>query len=130
MQPVFSDPNGVALAGVVYAPALKRFLFTSFHTGPGQLGVFDAPEPWGPWTTVSYSKDWGKMGVTGEGLTCEFPQKWMSPDGLTLWSIFSVYGPGAKTGIQAHDRFNLVKATLTLMNTNRPAAALPGAAPR
>src|ERR1039458_6212458 len=112
MRPVFSDSNGVALAGVLYLPALKRFMLTSFHTGPGQLGVFDAPTPWGPWTTVSYSEHWGQMGATGEGLTCDFPQKWMSPDGLTLWSIFSVYGPGAKLGIKAHDRFNLVKATL------------------
>ena len=44
--------------------------------------------------------------------TCGFPQKWMSADGLTLWSIFSVYGAGAKLGINAHDKFNLVKATL------------------
>jgi hypothetical protein len=114
MRPVFSDSNGVALAGVLYLPALKRFLLTSFHTGPGQLGVFDAPTPWGPWTTVSYSEHWGQMGAAGEGLTCDFPQKWMSPDGLTLWSIFSVYGPSAKLGIKAHDRFNLVKATLEL----------------
>ena len=62
------------------------------------------------------------MGAAGEGLSCDFPQKWMSPDGLTLWSIFSVYGPGAKLGINAHDRFNLVKATLKLVKPNRPAA--------
>jgi hypothetical protein len=121
MRPVFRDANGVALAGVLYLPTLKRYLLTSFHTGPGQLGVFDAPEPWGPWTTVSYCEHWGSMGAAGEGLTCDFPQKWMSPDGLTLWSIFSVYGPGAKTGIKAHDRFNLVKATLKLVKTNSPA---------
>jgi len=35
----------------------------------------------------------------------------MSADGLTVWAIFSVYGEGAKRGINAHDRFNLVKAT-------------------
>ena len=52
------------------------------------------------------------MAADGEGLTCGFPQKWMSPDGLTLWSIFSVYGEGAKQGINAHDKFNLVKVIL------------------
>jgi CubicO group peptidase (beta-lactamase class C family) len=36
----------------------------------------------------------------------------MSDDGLTIWSIFSVYGDGAKKGINAHDKFNLVKASL------------------
>jgi hypothetical protein len=38
----------------------------------------------------------------------------MSPDGLTLWTVFSVYGDGARQGIGAHDQFNLVKATLVL----------------
>lgn len=114
MRPVFTDPNGVTPGTVVYDPGIRRFLLTTFHTGPGRLGVFEAPKPWGPWRTVAYSKDWGGMGAAGEGLTCEFPQKWMSADGLTLWSVFSVYGEGAKQGIQAHDRFNLVKATLKL----------------
>jgi len=114
-QPVFADPNGVTPGSVVYHPGLKRFLLTCFHVGPGQLGVFDAPNPWGPWTTVAYYEDWGQMGAAGEGLTCGFPQKWMSADGLTLWSIFSVYGDGAKQGINAHDRFNLVKASLRLL---------------
>jgi len=111
-QPVFIDPNGVTPGSVVYDPGLKRFLLTCFHVGPGQLGVFDAPNPWGPWTTIAYYEDWGQMAAEGEGLTCGFPQKWMSPDGLTLWSVFSVYGEGAKRGINAHDKFNLVKATL------------------
>ena len=38
----------------------------------------------------------------------------MSADGRTMWRIFSVYGDGAKQGVDAHDKFNLVKATLTL----------------
>jgi len=110
--PVFTDPNGVAPGSLVYVPGLNRFLLTCFHVGPGQLGVFDAPNPWGPWTTIAYYEDWGGMGAEGEGLTCGFPQKWMSADGLTLWSIFSAYGDGAKKGINAHDRFNLVRAAL------------------
>ena len=125
MQPVFIDTNGVTTSGVAYIPALKRFLLTSFHMGPGQLGVFDAPQPWGPWTTVAYLQNWGGMGSDGEGLTCDFPQKWMSADGLTLWNVFSVYGAGAKQGIKAHDRFNLVKVTLELARTNRAAAPRP-----
>jgi hypothetical protein len=112
-SPIFIDANGVALGGMVYDPGLRCFLLTSFHTGPGQLGIFEAPQPWGPWSTVAYYAQWGGMGTAGEGLTCEFPQKWMSADGLTLWGIFSVYGDGAKQGIKAHDRFNLIKITLS-----------------
>ena len=111
-QPVFVDPHGVTPGSVIYDAGLKRFLLTCFHVGPGQLGVFDAPNPWGPWTTIGYYEDWGNMGAEGEGLSCGFPPKWISADGLTLWSVFSVYGEGAKRGINAHDRFNLVKATL------------------
>lgn len=63
---------------------------------------------------MAYENNWGSMGAAGEGLTCEFHQKWMSADGSTLWAIFSVYGVGAKEGIQAHDRFNLIKVTLSI----------------
>ncbi|GEM_PF-609389 len=112
-HPIFTDTNGVAPAGMVYNPALGRFLLTTYHTGPGQLGVFEARSPWGPWSTIAYYEDWGRMAQTGEGLTCEFPQKWMSPDGSALWAIFSVYGGSAKQGVNAHDRFNLIKATLS-----------------
>jgi hypothetical protein len=53
------------------------------------------------------------MTRAGQGLSCEFPSKWIGSDGLTLWCVFSVYGEGAQTGIKAHDKFNLVKLTLT-----------------
>jgi hypothetical protein len=112
-QPFFTDRNGVAAGGMVYDPGLGRYLLTAYHEGPGQLGLFEAPQPWGPWSTAAYYSDWGGMGADGEGLTCEFPQKWMSSDGLTLWAIFSVYGGSAKKGINAHDRFNLIKVTLS-----------------
>ncbi len=110
-SPVFIDPNGVSPGSVVYDAPLRRFLLTSYHVGPGQLGVFEAPNPWGPWRTIDYHEDWGGMGAKGEGLTCSFPPKWISADGLTLWCVFSVYGEGAKIGIHAHDRFNLLKVS-------------------
>ena len=110
---VFTDRSG-DLASVVYLPALRRYLLTAFHLGPGQLGVFDAPNPWGPWTTVTYEQHWAGMGIEGQGLTCSFPQKWMSADGQSVWCIFSTYGPGAKLGINAHDKFNLVRARIEL----------------
>ncbi len=119
IQPVFTDPNGATPGTVVYNPGLKRYLLTSFHTGANQLGIFDGPEPWGPWTTVAYYDNWGDMGSDSHGLNCDFPQKWMSADGLTMWCVFSVYGDGAKEGINAHDKFNLVKATLTLRQGRR-----------
>lgn len=100
----------------INARALSRSSFNvllGFHTGPGQLGIFESQQPWGPWSRIAYYSNWGRMGAGGEGLTCEFPQKWMSADGLTLWAIFSVWGGSAKQGINAHDRFNLIKVPLS-----------------
>jgi len=121
----FEDPNGVAIAGIVYNPGIKRFILTCYHTGPGQLGIFEAIYPYGPWSTIAYYENWGGMGSEGEGLSCEFPQKWMSEDGLTLWSIFAVYGNGARKGIKAHDRFNLVRVKLTLAQGSSPPSNRP-----
>lgn len=115
-RPCFTDPNGGPLGSITYLSAFHRYLATTFHSGPGQLGVFDSPNPWGPWTTVAYYGNWGGMGTDGEGLSCEFPAKWMSSDGMTLWSVFSVYGDGGKKGIQAHDRFNLIRVQLGLQS--------------
>ena len=35
IQPVFTDPNGAGLGGVVYNPGIRRYILTSYHTGPG-----------------------------------------------------------------------------------------------
>ena len=61
-QPVFEDPNGVGWnLAVSHNPGLQRYLVTTDHTEThaGKLGMFDAPEPWGPWTTVAYVEAWG-----------------------------------------------------------------------
>ena len=64
----------------------------------GGFGVYDAPEPWGPWTTVYHTNYWD----VGPGETCSFPTKWMSPDGTTLHMVFS-----------GEDAFSVRKAKLT-----------------
>jgi len=57
-RPVFSDPNGVGWGiRAVYNPGLHRYLLSMLHAlgdGDGSWGLFDAPEPWGPGTTVAY----------------------------------------------------------------------------
>jgi hypothetical protein len=73
---------------VSYNAGLKRYLLcqsgadTRVKAG---FGVFDAPEPWGPWTTVAYVPNWD----VSPGETCSFPTKWMSTDGKTLHLVFS-----------------------------------------
>jgi hypothetical protein len=108
-QSVFHDPNGVEWGvNCMYHPVLKRYWLTVRHEGDtGKWGLFDAPEPWGPWTTVAYDTDfptWTYTPVGGRPAWCHvFPTKWISADGLTVWQAND-----------RGDRFNLVKVTLTL----------------
>ena len=86
--------------------------------GTKQLGIFDAPNPWGPWTTVAYYSDWGGY-QSGEGayaLGWDFPTKWMSEDGKTMWCVYSGSDRGGTLpdGARILDRFHIAKATLKL----------------
>jgi hypothetical protein len=103
MQPVFSDPNGISWGmQAMYHPVLKRYLLTvSRKDSSSAWGIFDAPEPWGPWTTVAYYDSWLDSKAK---FTFSFNQKWMSPEGQHLWMVFS--------GLGIYDSFNVVKATL------------------
>ncbi len=106
-EPHFTDTAGAEGIQVVYNPAIKRYLLTVHRGDQGTLGVFDAAEPWGPWTTVAYYDNWLNLkgaGLKREMLFINIPTKWISADGKTLWVIF--------TGGQ--DRFNMVRATLSL----------------
>jgi hypothetical protein len=104
-QALFTDANGRRVSKVVYNPGLKRYLATACGRHVGEFALFDAPEPWGPWTTVAYYDNWGGLGRT-EALEYDLPTKWISADGHTLWCVFS------STGVL--DSFNMVKGTLRL----------------
>ena len=71
----------------------------------GGFGIYDAPEPWGPWTTVYFTEVWD----VGPGETSSFPTKWMSGDGKTLYLVFS-----------GEDSFSVRKATLALAADEAP----------
>jgi hypothetical protein len=109
-RPVFTDPNGRRIGKVVYNPGLRRYIATAAGARVGRLAVFDAPEPWGPWTTVAYHDNWDGFGGT-EALEYDLPTKWISADGLTMWCVFS------STGVL--DSFNLVKVTLKARRGDR-----------
>ena len=106
-KPHFTDAAGVEGIQVVYDVPIKRYLLTVHRGDQGTLGVFDAPEPWGPWTTVAYYDNWLKLKGTGlkrDMLDINIPTKWISADGSTLWAVFS----------GGQDRFNMIRATLSL----------------
>jgi CubicO group peptidase (beta-lactamase class C family) len=87
---VFDHQGNCYRSGIGYNAALKRYLWC--QTLPkgdarfeGGFGVYDAPEPWGPWTTVYFTERWD----VGPGETSSIPPKWMSPDGRQFWLVFS-----------------------------------------
>jgi CubicO group peptidase (beta-lactamase class C family) len=88
--PVFRHPGKCYRSGISYNPALKRYFWCQIIPGQdtrfaGGFGIYDAPEPWGPWTTVFYTENWD----VGPGETSSFPTKWFSADGKTAWLLFS-----------------------------------------
>lgn len=109
--PVFVDSNGRQILHVIYDPGLRRYLAAAQGHGVGEMGLFDAPEPWGPWTTIAYYQNWGGFG-NRESLGVDFPTKWISRDGKTMWAVFSGGRLTPSDGVL--DSCNLVKLTLTL----------------
>lgn len=92
-RPIFTDPLGTQRVAMTYNAALGRYFLTTSHRPPGNtdthtpaLGVFDAPEPWGPWTTACYSHDCSAPWHTYHH---KLPTKWMSADGRSMWLLFS-----------------------------------------
>ena len=106
-RPVFADPRGVNTPVMAYDRGLHVFLLTAGHgNGAGQLGVFEAPTPEGPWRTIAYEERWLGMGA-GPFLGLGFPTRWTSADGRTLWAVFN-----GGAGSRYHDRLNIMQAVL------------------
>ncbi len=87
---VFSHPGGCYRSSMSYNPALRRYLWVQPLAGAaerffGGLGVYDAPEPWGPWTTAFYTKYFD----VGPGESAHLPTKWMSADGREMYMVSS-----------------------------------------
>jgi hypothetical protein len=108
---VFSRPDGCLRSAMTYHAPTKRYLWWQALPRPkghpdrgdtrfeGGFGVYDAPEPWGPWTTAFVTPRWD----LGPGEHGDFPSKWMGADGRTLHLVFS-----------GDDAFSVRRATLVL----------------
>jgi hypothetical protein len=88
-KPVWEDArNGGHRIAVGYNPGLKRFLLSTMTVGrDGWQAVYDAPEPWGPWTTAYFARDpdlWGAKVIVPT-----FVNKWLSPDGRRFVAVFT-----------------------------------------
>jgi hypothetical protein len=94
---VFEHRDACLRSAITYCAPLKRYLWWQAIPQPaevrdrgdtrfaGGFGIYDAPEPWGPWTTAYFTERWD----VGPGEHGDFPSKWMSADGTTLRLVFS-----------------------------------------
>ena len=126
---IFVDLAGTRHPTITYIPALDRYLLTVAHStvensAAHKMGIFEAPNPWGPWRTVSYVDNF--LGMTGGTFFyMNFPLKWQADNGATLWATFSCYSRHSSEpcGVY-HDRFNLIKATLDVVPEPPPPTAV------
>lgn len=119
--PIFSYYHMTGENHVVYNPGIKRYIMGNYgfmttdgiprpyHQGkypesvaPSQLTLFEAPEPWGPWSIFHIDNDWGTVG----DYQPNFPTKWISDDGTRMWMVSS--------GTFGDYNFTVQKVTLIL----------------
>ncbi len=85
---MFENPGACYRSHLTYHPGLRRYLLTTIGRGTdtryaGGFGIYDAPEPWGPWTTAYWTDTWD----VGPGESNHFPSKWLEATGG--WLLFS-----------------------------------------
>ncbi len=93
-QAVFEHTGNCYRSGITFNAGLGRYLWCQTLPGSsvppdtrfaGGFAIFDAPAPWGPWTTVQWNPSWD----VGPGESGSIPTKWMSADGRTFHFVFS-----------------------------------------
>jgi CubicO group peptidase (beta-lactamase class C family) len=82
---VFDYPRRCGRVDAVFNAGVKRYLLALGFNHDSGWGIFDAPEPWGPWTTAFHTGRWDLEGTHGYRL----PAKWISEDGRRMTLIFS-----------------------------------------
>jgi len=120
-KPVFENPEGTGwCVSASYNPGLRRYLLATEHTvsHSSVMSLFDAPEPWGPWTTVKYWTSKDRFGSSRPGSQLDwadnvfffsFAPKWFSPDGRSFTLVFTGGGHGKN-----NDSLNNVRGTFEL----------------
>jgi hypothetical protein len=109
-RPVFENlAGGVGWnSSASYNAGLGRYLLITEHTATsaGNIGIFDAAEPWGPWTTILYESGFGVPSIEASTFFWNFSNKWSSASGQNVVLVF--------TGIGRNDSWNTVRGTLSL----------------
>lgn len=123
-KPVFEDArNGVMRTSVIYNPGIKRYIlvvqqvtrYKDLNSRKGYIGIYDAPEPWGSWSTVLFAHPWDigspphlqNSAYPGDAKTVywNFSPKWWSNDGKQFVMVYT--GPGGDQWGTVEGRFTI-----------------------
>jgi CubicO group peptidase (beta-lactamase class C family) len=109
---IFTHAGQCRRSSMSYVPSLQRYFlwqqltFDSTDTRfDGGFGLYDAPEPWGPWTTVYFTDRWD----IGPGDLGHVNAKWTAEDGREIWLVFA----GADNFCARRARLTLSASTAT-----------------
>jgi hypothetical protein len=88
-ESAFTHPGRCGRSSLGHDAGLGRYLWVQARPGVeprvrGGPGIYDAPRPWGPRTTVDFAEDWD----VGPGESAGLPTRWMSADGRVLYLVF------------------------------------------
>jgi Concanavalin A-like lectin/glucanases superfamily/Domain of unknown function (DUF4185) len=118
-QPIFTDGaapgNGGPSGGgtMQYLPTLRRYIFIHLFGTVQNMHVFDAPNPWGPWTTVYYNDTWGSYGTSG-GLFNTILPKFLTGGDKNFWMTFSGFSSPVN-----FDNLNIISGVFQLVPYGR-----------
>ncbi len=88
-SPVWEDErNGAHRMAVSYNPGIGRFLLTTMTVDrSGWFALYDAPLPWGPWTTVLVEQNVKRWG--GKVVVFHFANKWLRDGGRDFVLVYT-----------------------------------------
>ncbi len=94
IKPLLEWNNHMGCVTATYNPGLKKYLMCVTDGWPTfakmDSYILEADEITGPWRIVTYMKDFGE-----QAYFLNFPSKFISPDGRTLWLCYSAnFSPG------------------------------------
>jgi hypothetical protein len=93
--------------------------------GGAELVIAESTEPWGPFSFVAASREFGPSNGYGAG----FPSQWMSSDGRTLWLKWAANFAGCAKGLDCSGAygFNVAQVRLTTPAKAKPKTAVVAA---
>ena len=101
--PAFADANnGIMRTSVSYNEPLKRYILITqqvsrLRNENYHMGIYEAPEPWGPWSTIFFGNPETDLPEPlnhgSKTVYWNFSNKWLSSDGLKFVMVYTGAGP-------------------------------------